>query len=347
MNFYELDPTLDPRWERFINSRLEASIFHTRGWLTALQKTYGYQPIGYTTSPPHLELKGALVLCKIESWLTGKRLVALPFSDHCELLCETQREADLLIGHLRSKLEDHNWRYLELRPIKKSFDQNARGFQPTAQYFLHRIDLSPSLAEILKSFDKDSVQRRILRAERADLKERQGNSVDLIEEFYRIFMITRRRHRLPPMPLAWFNNLVECLGDALRIRIAYKSERAVAAILTLRFKGVSYYKYGCSDVQFNALGAMPWLLWKAIEAAKEDSAIQFDMGRTEVVNAGLTRFKNHWVKHPECLTYWGLPDRRIIGPVRGWKLKVAKHVFARLPDPLLTLTGRLLYRHIG
>ena len=62
--------------------------FTRRGWLRALQKTYGYEPIAFTLSAPSEALKSALVFCIVRSWLTGKRLVSLPFSDHCEPLLE-------------------------------------------------------------------------------------------------------------------------------------------------------------------------------------------------------------------------------------------------------------------
>ena len=40
MSVYEIDPTTDERWDDFLQSHPEASIFHTRGWLEALRRTY-------------------------------------------------------------------------------------------------------------------------------------------------------------------------------------------------------------------------------------------------------------------------------------------------------------------
>ena len=104
--------------------------------------------------------------------------------------------------------------------------------------------------------------------EQAGLVEKRGTSDESPEEFYRLLVITRRRHHVPPPPYAWFQNLIRCQGKALEIRLAYQNETPIAAILTLRFRDIVYYKYGCSDARFNKFGAMPWLLWKAISAAK-------------------------------------------------------------------------------
>src|SRR5215467_14482639 len=89
---YQLDPIKDLRWAALVEKHPHASVFHSVAWLQALRNTYGYEPVVFTTSPPHAELTNAMVFCRIESWLTGRRLVSLPFSDHCEPLC------DLVLG---------------------------------------------------------------------------------------------------------------------------------------------------------------------------------------------------------------------------------------------------------
>jgi Acetyltransferase (GNAT) domain len=346
---YELDPTKDARWSKFVERQPKASVFHTVGWLQTLQRTYGYEPVTFTTSPPTDELKNGLVFCRVNSWLTGRRLVSLPFSDHCEPLCDSTEELNFLLHYLQADLKQLNLRYLEVRPSTGIFSQLSKeaGFRPGAKYLLHTLDLRPNLTEVFGSLDKDSVQRRIQHAERAGLIERCGMSEELLKDFYRLFVITRDRHQLPPTPFAWFRNLVQCLGNTLEIRIAYKDESPVAAIMTLRFKDVLYYKYGCSDARLNKLGATPWLLWRAISVAKHSGASEFDMGRTEEGNAGLLAFKSHWVPAPKQLVYWNYPEVSGVGSVEGWKVKMAKHVFSFMPRRLMALTGNLIYRHIG
>ena len=49
---YAIDPLHDARWPEFVCRHPNASVFHTRGWLRALQTTYGYEPVVFTTSAP-------------------------------------------------------------------------------------------------------------------------------------------------------------------------------------------------------------------------------------------------------------------------------------------------------
>jgi len=85
---YAINPLEDIRWPEFIARHPNASVFHSRGWLYALQTTYGYAPVAFTTSSPSQELNNAVLFSEVRSWLTGSRLVSLPFSDHCEPLVE-------------------------------------------------------------------------------------------------------------------------------------------------------------------------------------------------------------------------------------------------------------------
>ena len=346
---FALDPIRDPRWAELVARHAKAAVFHTVPWLQALQATYGYEPLAFTTSPPGVALQNGILFCRINSWLTGRRLVSLPFSDHCEPLCDSAEEASFLLHNLQAACEHQGWRYLEVRPIDTSFGETCgtAGFQPASTYFLHVLDLSRDLEVVFRTLDDDSVQRRIKRAERAGLVEKCGRSDDLLEEFYTLFEITRGRHHLPPIPYAWFRNLIQCQDKALEIRLAYKDEIPISAILTLQFKDAVYYKYGGSDTRFNRFGATPWLLWRAIAAAKSNGTRKFDMGRTEEGNVGLLAFKNHWVPQPKRLIYWKFPETSSFNSINRWKLKAAKRVFSYMPTRLLRLIGKLTYPHIG
>jgi hypothetical protein len=349
MSIHHIDPTKDPRWAELVARHPKASVFHSVPWLQALRSTYGYEPVAFTTSSPTGDLENGLLFCRISSWLTGRRLVSLPFSDHCEPLCDSADDVNYLIRYLHTALDRQQWKYLEVRPINGNFGQrdDGPGFLPIGTYYLHALDLRPDLNLVFRSLDKDSVQRRIQRAQRADLVEKCGRSEELLRDFYALFLMTRGRHRLPPTPYAWFQNLIYFQDKALEIRVAYRDKTPIAAILTLRFRDIAYYKYGGSDARFNKFGAMPWLLWNAIASAKSNGAIEFDMGRTEECDSGLLAFKNHWVPQPMRLVYLKFPDTASLDSVGGWKLELAKRVFSHMPNKILTLTGKLLYRHIG
>ncbi len=347
MQVYELNPLKDARWAALLAKHPRASIFHSIAWLEALHRTYGYEPIVFTTAPPGAALGNGLVSCAVSSWLTGRRLVSLPFSDFCEPLFDSPEEFQFLIQHFRTISRKNKWNYVELRPLSDEFGKIAEKeeYRSTSSYFSHRLDLQVETEKLFKSLDKDSVQRRIRRAERAGLTEECGRTSALLKDFYKMMVLTRKRHHIPPQPYAWFENLMQCLGEAFEIRVAYKDRVPVASIITLRFKTTVYYKYGCSDARFNNLGATPLLLWRTIAEAKSKDATAFDFGRTEQENASLVAFKDKWAPRSNPIVYFRFPSNG--RPSENKSTKIAGEIFARMPEKLLILTGNLIYRHIG
>jgi lipid II:glycine glycyltransferase (peptidoglycan interpeptide bridge formation enzyme) len=180
------------------------------------------------------------------------------------------------------------------------------------------------------------------------LIEKCGQSEDLLKAFYDLLVPARKRHELPPQPYIWFKNIVDCLGEAVEIRLAYNKEGIpIAAIWTLRFRDKVYYKYGCSNMQFNNLGGMPFLLWRAIENGKTTGAKELDLGRSDDDNPGLITFKDKWTRNSCRLVYWRFPPPASRNSKVEWKFKLAKRMFGHMPTVLLSATGRLLYKHIG
>ena len=347
MRLHEIDPLQDARWARLVDRHPKASVFHIVPWLQALHQTYGYRPIVFTTSSPlNEELENGLLFCHVRSWLTGVRMVSLPFSDHCEPLFDSSEQLQFVMKYLQADLQHRNWKYIELRPANESVrsDVHRFGYQPCEQYCLHRMDLRPSLDDIFRSLHKDSAQRRIRHAKTSGVVCECGRSSKLLSDFYDLLVLTRGRHHLPPQPILWFRNLIVSMNDALEIRVAYKEQVPIAAILTLRFRDTVYYKYGCSNAEFKHLGGMPYLLWHAIEDSKRAGALEFDLGRSDRDNPSLIAFKNHWARVPLDLVYWAYPGLPLAS---GWKMSVAKRLFTCMPDCLLAATGRVFYRHIA
>ena len=343
---WAVDPLADDRWPELIARHPSASVFHTRGWLAALKANYDYQPVAFTTSSPSEPLSNALLFCNVCSWLTGSRLVSLPFSDHCEPLVENEQQFTRLCAATDAYRAERGWKYVEMRSANPVLDFSSR-FGQAATYHLHRLDLRPSLDALRKSFHKDCIHRKILRAERESVAYESGCSPVLVQQLYRLLQLTRSRHHLPPQPIEWFEHLVANMGKDLSIRIASKDGHPIAGILTLDHAKTMVYKYGGSDARFNSLGATPMLFWRAIMEAKAAGMVEMDLGRSDLDNPGLVTFKERWSAVGSTLSTWRAPAKVASISSEHRKVRLAKEVCARLPESVLRLAGRLLYRHIG
>jgi hypothetical protein len=341
----EIDPLRDPRWAALVESHPRSSVFHSVKWLKALQTVYGYEPVAITACPQEASLTNGLVFCRINSWLTGRRYVSLPFSDHCEALIDRQDELDGMLLHLKRDHERWKSQYIEIRPISCR-PSSRSGLQESLAYQFHRLDLRRGAQELFHAFHKDCVQRKIRRAEREGLKYEAGNSEALLQKFYKLQLVTRRRQFLPPQPLAWFRGLVAAFGADVTIRVASKGDLPVASILTLRHKKNVVYKYGGSIASLNKFGGMALLFWKTIQEAKDEGLEELDMGRSNADNPGLIAFKEHWRAVGTTLSYWRYPVGPLLRP-RPWRQSLLHRFVQIAPDYALEAVGTLLYRHIG
>jgi|SRR6266571_752828 len=61
----------------------------------------------------------------------------------------------------------------------------------------------PSCAQVLRAFQARSGSNDCL----------EGRSDALFEKFFRLHVLTRRKHGLPPQPLVWFRNLIIVFKD--------------------------------------------------------------------------------------------------------------------------------------
>jgi CelD/BcsL family acetyltransferase involved in cellulose biosynthesis len=371
-----LAPLTDPRWDELVSRHPRASVFHTRAWLEALARTYGYEPAVLTTTPAG-PLDDGLVFCRVRTW-AARRLVSLPFSDHCEPLVDEPADLAAMVGWFEAEVRGRRWRSFEVRPRTETGGRPFRaadgpgpvqdggrpfraadgpgpvqdGGRPfraaeSRRFVLHTLDLRRPADAVYKGFHPSSTQRAIRRAEREGLEYDAGRSPAHLADLFGLLRLTRRRHGLPPQPLAWFRQLLASFGDRLTIHLARHDGAAVAGILTLTRGNTMVYKYGGSDAAHHARGGMPFLFWRAIQGAQAQGVEQLDLGRSDPGQEGLIAFKDHLGATRSELTYYGIPGRAAGGARIGLLSRAARRLAAHLPDAALDLTGRVLYRHLG
>jgi len=348
MSVYEIDPCADARWLDFVQHHGDATAFHHPGWLRALQETYGYAPVALTTTSPGRPLQNGWAFCRVQSLLTGKRMVSLPFSDHAAPLVQSDREAVELAQAAVDRWSGRGLKYIEMRPIAAEEWAERAGLGVSTRTRLHQLDLHPSEEDIFKAFHDSSIKRKIKRAEREALRCEVGSSDALLDDFYRLMVMTRRKHGLPPQPRAWFRAVLDHLPEIAQVHVAYKDTVPAAAIFTCAFGTRYIYKYGASDSEQTNTGGTPLLFWRAIQDAKSRGFTWFDMGRTDLGHDGLATFKERFGAESVPIEYYRWPaptEASHEGP--GRLSTLAKPVIDRLPDSLLIAAGRILYRHMG
>jgi hypothetical protein len=340
-----VDPIRDGRWRELVLRHSGASVFHTPQWLEALRRTYGFAPLVYTTD--RSDLSGGIAFCRVESWLTGRRLVSLPFSDHCQPLV-AGGDLEEILDDLRSTSRATGLRYVEIRPLvtesPESFERS--GFARQSAQFHHRLDIRAGVEALMRGM-KPALRYDVRRSERAGMEYLVGRDRRMVNGYFRLHLMTRSKQGVPPQPLVWFENLAAAMGEMLDVHLLLQEGTPIAGVITILFRDQLMWKYIASDPVGNGPGLGKWLLWKTICRAKEQGATTLDMGRCDPDNLGLAQFKERWGAPRADLQYLRFPQMNAKSTRPGWMSGAAKRVVPRLPTSVLAAAGRLAYRHVG
>ena len=351
------DPTTYPGWAQAVMGLANAGVFFSAGWARVLKESYGYRPM-YLTGFRGGRLTCCLPVMEVDLRLTGKRGVALPFTDECSPLAPEPGQARELVDHAIAVGRDRGWRYFEMHgggelvanlSLEAAAPSEAGG--PAPSYFGHRVDLRRSEAELLKSLD-GSIRRGIRTAQRENVEVEMTGSEDGMRAYYALHCLTRKRHGLPPQPWRFFEQVQRhAIGPEQGrgfIALARHGGRTIAGAVFLRCGSDAVYKYGASDLRFQALRPTNLLMWEAVRKLAGEGSRWLSLGRTSVTNEGLKRFKDGW----GCSDYSVWYVRYDYGLGRFVPTKDASHgwynaVFGRIPVWLLRIIGTFLYRYCG
>ena len=101
------------------------------------------------------------------------------------------------------------------------------------------------------------------------------------------------------------------------------------------------------SIAHHRLGAVPFLFWRVIRDARAQGFEELDLGRSDLDQPGLITFKDHLGASRSMMTYYRTPARTRDAGGGDLVSRVARGVFAHLPDTALDLAGRLIYKRLG
>jgi CelD/BcsL family acetyltransferase involved in cellulose biosynthesis len=334
-----LEPIEEPRWREFVEGADGASVFHHPRWLSLLREQYGYQLSACCLADSEGTVRGGLPLARISSRLTGERLVALPFSDVCPLLCSAERKHALAAA-------------LEALQRSEGVTLHVHGSlpgvgRPGASYHHHLVPLQRDVEAVQRGFTRRQALQGVRRAQREGVAIERRTDSEALGAFYRLHNATRRRQGMPTQPRRFIGRFAGLFEHDLGfVSLAQLEGRTIAAAVFLVFNGVLTYKYGASDVRFLDRRPNNLLFMDTIRWGCQEGLHTFDMGRTDIGQESLRAFKLMWGAEERLLHYTEIGDasaeRRSSDPPAALRTLIA-----RAPRIVSRSVGELFYRHAG
>ena len=347
-----IDPSHDDRWDRFVQSHRNGSLYHHSLWKEVIANTYGYEPHYYIVQSRG-SIRAAVPFFLIRSAITGTRLVSLPFSDTCNPLVDDADDLRLILVQARDVANKIEAKEIEIRCIGDQAISDPKFVLRQSSHVNHRLRLSEELNVIKAGFHKNYILRNIKKAEREKVRINVGQTEHDMSTFYGLYLRTRRQHGLPAMPYLFFRNMWQRLYPAhkLQVLLAVHASKAIAGILIATHGSTMYYLYGGSNAKTRVRGASQLLLWHAIQEAHAAGLTFFDFGRTATNNIGLLEFKRRWGSEERPLTSctWSRKPQAndLLLNRHPAEYGILQNLIKRLPLSVLRISGGLIYKHLG
>ena len=213
----------EPRWTRLIERAPAATIFHHPAWIAHLRRTYGYPISATCVADSDSELVAGLPVATVTSRLTGRRLVALPFSDLCPPLvaAHAPQWAGPALGEELQALQRRLRVPLEIRGSGAGLGDAA----PAERFHHHVLALEPDVAAVQRRFARSHVLRGVRRARREGLSTVVRTDRTALECFYRLHVGTRRRLGVPTQPRRFILGLDTLFAEGLGFVLVVHRER--------------------------------------------------------------------------------------------------------------------------
>jgi hypothetical protein len=339
-----LNPLNTPGWDKLAVTHRDASFFHSASWAGVLHDTYGHVPHYFCTVKDE-RLAAVLPVMEVNSPLTGRRGVSLPFTDESLFLSDGSVTADAVFqdaihfGRLRK------WKYMECRGIKNL----SKTASPSLSFFGHVLPLSAREDQMFSRLES-RVRRGIRKAERSMVQVEISQTMESVRAFYALHCKTRKRHGLPPQSFSFFKSIFQHVlsKDLGFVVLGSYQERPIVAAMFFHLGDKAIYKFGASETAFNRLCGNNLIMWEAIKSYSAKGFALLHFGRSSIANEGLRQFKLSFGTEEYKIDYFKYDFRKEAfvterDRVFGW----FNGVFRLMPIPLTRILGILLYRHLS
>jgi len=323
-------------WVSYVERHPRGTLRHLPLWRDLLLSCYPHRPHYLFAFGDDGEMCGLLPLMQVKSWLTGNRLVSLPFWQDCGPIGDSPGIEQHLVAEAERLRQTLGCTYGEYRMRHPGLS----GLEENRYYSTYVLPLSAA-DSVWHMLDPKSVRWAIRKSERDGVTVRLGEGFKDVDAFCGINERTKKRLGVPWPARSYFATLHERVGSGFKLYLAEYKGELVAGAIVLRYKSTLEYAYAASEKDSLQVKPNHLVLWRAIVDGCSDGFRLADLGRTSPDNQGLASFKRHWGTVETPLSYYFQPamSRPMALNRRGLKYRGATAVWKHLPMSLARSVG--------
>jgi hypothetical protein len=347
-----LKPSEWTEWDAFVESHPWGSLYHTSAWMRFLESTFSHiagQVAVLRNAESHRIVAG-IPICMVRSRFLGTRCISIPYGMTCDPLIDSADQGSLLFENLKLELAAVHSCHLEIKTHHLPEIFSPRDFAASSNDLCHSLAIDEPEDTLWARFSKGN-KWSIRKAQKNGITLQESDERNPLDRFYNLHRALRKRLRLPPFKMAFFDNLRRHMGSSrCSILFALQGNKDIASVLAIRFRDTMMWEYSGDSEIGRAVGANNLLIWAAIKHARALGCKQFCLGRTEKANIGLTEFKRSWGSvetglrtyiYPPSVISQKLDTRGSLG------YRMIRIISGSAPAPIARIIGAFCYRHWG
>jgi len=297
-------------------------------------------------------IKAGLPVFVVNSWLTGTRLVSVPFATLSDPLISSKEEFEILFSEVL-RLSDHlkiPRTHIKTLHASKFIEEPRMAIDRF--YVSHYFSLNGTPHKLLERFHLTAVRQPIQKLRTTGLKFQTGLDEEDLKAFYLLYDKTRRRLGLPTQPYRFFTALWDTFMPVGRLSLclAKLEGRLLAGHIYFKFNGRYSMEFEGWDRDFRHLTPNHFLIWEAIKIACLEGYKVFDFGRTSPNEHGLMKFKERWGTKVIELPEYFHPGEKAIDynkKERSTSYEIIRQFCRYAPEAIRNPFNEFCYRHLG
>ena len=156
-------------WNEMLAAHTMGSVFQHTAFIRMISTTFKHsQPYVLSLCDADGHCIGGLAIFLVKSWLTGRRLVSIPFAFYADPVVSSPEQFEVLFQAVLDLAKQEDVSYVEIK-CRKSTDilTKSRLMKPVHYYRTYYLDLTKGLDAVWKRFHRSCVKQKINRAERS------------------------------------------------------------------------------------------------------------------------------------------------------------------------------------
>lgn len=332
------NPSTD--WDRFVESRPEASLYHRAQWAGFAREVFG-QRTWFIEARDGTggALIGVLPLVEQRSLVFGRFMTSLPYFSYGGAVAASDDIARALMEAARELAARERCRYLELRDCAREYPGwTIRRDKATLRRKL------PASMELLGKELGSKLRSQVRRADRENPHVRQGHG-EILGDFYAVFCEGMRDLGTPVYKKAFFARLLESFPEQSLLVVLYRGSQPAAGGLLTFNGGIAEIPWAACIASAKPAGFNMRLYWELLSVCIARGCSVFDFGRS-TVDSGTYKFKRQWGAEPVplCWHRWqrsttATAESEAASGEHGKMIKTATALWKRLPLPVANRLG--------